>query len=80
MSVLSIDMSDISTLSMLEILVLKYLDDEEIDADHIKYLVDGYYDWTDLEKFYYVPILMLLTKYFISRLYTPDKFSLGATI
>jgi len=59
---------DNTNLSLLESLLLNYLDFKIIDAGDILKLCDDSYNWGHVEKFYYFPLLLLLIKYNLRRL------------
>jgi hypothetical protein len=48
------------TLSLLESLVLTYIDGKTINPKALKVLLDNYRFWPRLERFYYIPILIIL--------------------
>lgn len=47
-------------LSLLESLVLSYIDGKQINHSALRVLLDNYQYWPNLERFYYIPILMIL--------------------
>lgn len=49
-----------TNLSLIEDLVLKYIDGEQFNHNTLKVLLDNYQYWPNLERFYYMPILMIL--------------------
>lgn len=59
---------DNTGLSMLEKLVLDYLDFKIIDATNVLQLCEDSYDWGPVEKFYYFPIVLMLIRYNLRRL------------
>jgi hypothetical protein len=59
---------DNTQLSLLEKLVLDYLDFKIIAAGDVLKLCDASYDWGPVEKFYYFPIVLMLIRYNLRRL------------
>lgn len=59
---------DNTNLSLLESLLLDYIDFKIIAASDILKLCDDSYNWGHVEKFYYFPLLLLLIKYNLRRL------------
>lgn len=57
----SADRSDLSTL---ELLILDYIEDRELDTVKLLELANSVNKFTLLEKFYYLPIIYLLLKYY----------------
>jgi len=57
-----------SRLSLLEKLLLDYLDFKLINAKDVLKLCEDGNEWNDLEKFYFYPLLLLLIKYYLRRL------------
>lgn len=53
---------DIAGKSVLEVLCQNYLQRESNDSSHVLKLVNSYTRWGGLEKFYYLPLLMILVK------------------
>jgi len=54
--------------SLIERLLLDYLDFKLIDSGDVLKLCEDSNDWNDLEKFYYYPLLLLLIKYYLRRI------------
>lgn len=52
-----------SDMSIIEALLNQYLNNETILKDNLIAVCEDYYNWTDLDRFYYTPILILLIKY-----------------
>lgn len=48
--------------SLLEILVLDYLNKRPLNRNHLSLLVEQWYSWPAMEAFYYTPILLVLIK------------------
>ncbi len=48
--------------SLLEKLTRDYLQGEGINPEHLHYLASNYFAWGGLERFYYIPILIILTQ------------------
>lgn len=59
---------DIATCSLLEQMLLDYLDFKIISAANVLKLCDSSYTWGAVEKFYYFPLLALLIRYNLRRL------------
>ena len=52
---------DIRTnLSVLEAQVLQYIDGKEVNPKALKVLLENYIYWPRLERFYYIPVLLIL--------------------
>lgn len=49
-------------MSLLEKLTRDYLEGEGINPEHLHYLASNYFAWGGLERFYYIPILIILTQ------------------
>jgi hypothetical protein len=47
-------------LSLLESVTLNYIEGKQINHSALKVLLDNYQYWPSLERFYYMPILMIL--------------------
>ena len=50
-------------MSCLESMLMNYLNDEALDLNLLRQLADDVMNWSSLEKFYYIPLLLLLLKY-----------------
>ena len=50
-------------MSCLESMLMNYLNDEALDLNLLRQLSDDAMNWSSLEKFYYIPLLLLLLKY-----------------
>lgn len=48
--------------SLLEKLTRDFLQGEGINPEHLHYLASNYFAWGGLERFYYIPILLILTQ------------------
>lgn len=51
---------EVKDLSLLELLTIKYLKQQNYPIYTLELLVDDYYNWSKLNQFYYLPILMIL--------------------
>ena len=47
-------------LSVLEAQVLQYIDGKEVNPKALKVLLENYIYWPRLERFYYIPVLLIL--------------------
>ena len=61
----------IDELSVLESMILKYLDNEVLDSSILTRVIENMNEWTKIEIFYYTPFLLLLLKH--STLNTYDR-------
>jgi hypothetical protein len=59
---------DNTNLSLLESLLLDYIDFKIIAARDILKVCDDILNWGHVERFYYIPLLLLLIKYNLRRL------------
>lgn len=57
-------------LSVIENLVLDFLNNRELDRVKLDQLASTYMYWNNVEKFYYIPVMMILLKHYISRSYS----------
>jgi len=63
--------------SMMTKLILDYLHKREIQPRELDYLIADHYSWSPLDKFYNIPLLMLLIRYYTSTLYSPDNITMN---
>lgn len=61
---------DRTGISAIEELLLNYLEDKELDVIKLKDLMDSVNKWSNIEKFYYIPILYLLERYYTDFAYS----------
>ncbi len=54
-------------MSVLEGMVKQYLNVENVSKNNLMAICQDYYNWSDLDRFYYTPLLMLLMKYVSTR-------------
>lgn len=54
--------TDVGTKSLLEKITQDYLQGETIIPEHLHYLASNFSAWGGLERFYYIPVLILLTQ------------------
>ncbi len=54
-------------MSILEALVKQYFDMESLNKTNLLAVCNDFYNWSQLDQFYYLPILILLLKYSIKR-------------
>lgn len=50
-------------LSILETITLQFINQENIDINNLILVVNDYKNWTKLQKYYYIPILIAILKY-----------------
>ena len=60
---------DKTQMSLLEILVSDFLSGATINLKHLDLMVSKAYNWTDIEKFYYHPLLLVLMKEAVAGYY-----------
>lgn len=56
-----------SDMSVLEAMTKQYLNTESISKSNLISVCEDYYNWSDIDRFYYTPILILLMKYVTTR-------------
>lgn len=54
-------------MSKLEILIKKYFNENVVNAVEIQDVVKDYNNWGGLERFYYIPLIIAMTKYLLFR-------------
>lgn len=59
---------DTERMSKLEYIVDQYLDGDKLRASDLKDVLDSLYTATSLEKFYYIPVVLVLIKVFVRNL------------
>lgn len=59
-----------SNISILEELLLDYIEDRELDTAKLYSLKESVNSWNHLEQFYYIPMLYLLEKYYVNYAYS----------
>ena len=57
--------------SIIEKLTLDYLHNRQLSLEELSDLVDDYMNWSPLDQFYYIPILVMLLKYKTTETYSP---------
>ena len=66
--VFSLDFYDnTSSQSLLESLTSAYLKDEEVSEINLKKVYTDLKNWSDIERFYYAPVLIFLTLYALDK-------------
>lgn len=61
---------DRTNISAIEELLLDYLEDKEMDLVKLNDLMESVNKWSNIEKFYYIPILYLLQRYYVDFAYS----------
>lgn len=56
-----------SGMSVLEGMLKQYLNTNTISKDNLISICEDYYNWSDLDRYYYTPLLLLLIKYASTR-------------
>lgn len=59
--------NDTNAQSVLEVMTRNYLENKANNVEHLKLLVDDAVNWGGLERFYYIPILLMLIRGVIRR-------------
>jgi hypothetical protein len=58
------------SISILEELLLDYIEDKDLDTTKLFLLKNSVNSWNFLEQFYYIPMLYLLEKYYVEYAYS----------
>ncbi len=58
---------EVENLSTIEKLVLRYIDNDVLGRSDMEILINSYMYWDPLEKYYYIPVLILLLKAIIKK-------------
>jgi len=66
-----------NNLSSFETLVISYLEHRLLNKELLFDLIDSYYEWDDLHKYLYLPILILLVKYHVSTIKTSEIYKVN---